>query len=705
MTPSSATGNITFYDSTTILGTAPVSGGQATLTTTLLPSGKRSLRAYFAQGSTYGASTSATLSQIIGANPLTSTGFHAASTYAAGTTPQAVTAADFNGDNIPDLAVANYGSGNVSILLGQGNGSFAAPVNYATGSYASAVVAGDFNGDGKVDLAVLNNYPTSVSILLGNGDGTFHTALNYALANGGGNSIAMADFNGDGKPDLAIAMEGTGVTSALLFGNGDGTFQVTTNPLLESSYFVVAADFNNDGKADLAVINAQNALTVLPGNGDGTFQAGGNFAVAGSVLAVTTGDFNGDGKADVALTVYNGLVYVALGNGDGSFQTPVSYAVGSNPRGVVTGDVNGDGKPDLIVSSEGANNVSVLLGNGDGTFQTAVNYSVASTPQGLVLDDFNGDGTIDIAAATNTGASILLGIPPVVNSVTLTSSLNPSVVGQSVTLTATVSPSSLTGTVTFYDGTASLGTGTLASGSASLSLTSLASGTHSLTAVYGGTTSAVLTQTVSAGAVLTCTTSAATLSYVRAEGTNRTTAVPHDFGMHRGHKRLDGILRHGKRSIQQCVEQRVGCTKRCGSRRQRILIQRHLVHSFCHPGRPDHDAVLFQYDPGIHGDVRREHRDLQPEGQRIAGTCIGVHHPHTFRRQSGDAGDLGELRACYQSVEQPHFHRLDQRLALHRETGRCKCRRRGDYLGCVCRCFRNGCSGICAAKPRAAHPP
>ncbi len=186
--------------------------------------------------------------------------FQVPRTFAVGVSPRSVVVGDFNGDGLPDLAVANSGSDNVSLLLGNGDGSFRATRELAAGIAPWAVAVSDFNADGVQDLAVTNlgrytGDPGTVSVLLGNGDGTFQAARNFATGRGPW-SITVGDFNGDGLPDLAVA-DWYATNVAVLLGNGDGSFQA-------AQYFgaginpasVAVSDFNGDGKADLAVANA-----------------------------------------------------------------------------------------------------------------------------------------------------------------------------------------------------------------------------------------------------------------------------------------------------------------------------------------------------------------------------------------------------------------------------------------------------------------
>jgi hypothetical protein len=145
------------------------------------------------------------------------------SDFATGASPSSVVTADFNGDGKLDLAVTNFVANTVSVLLGNGDGSFRARVDYATGGGPDSVVARDFSGDGKLDLAVRNNIDNTVSILLGNGDGTFQQHVDFPTGLGP-QRLSAGDFNVDGKLDLVVS-NGDANTVSVLLGNGDGTFQ------------------------------------------------------------------------------------------------------------------------------------------------------------------------------------------------------------------------------------------------------------------------------------------------------------------------------------------------------------------------------------------------------------------------------------------------------------------------------------------------
>jgi hypothetical protein len=336
--------------------------------------------------------------------------FRPAVNYPTGTLPVSVAVGDFNGDEVADLVVTNGNSNDVSVLLGNGDGTFEAAQTFGAGSYPRFVAVGDFNGDGMQDLAVANLHSFYVSVLLGNGDGTFQSAPPAFVGFDPG-SVAVGDFNGDGVQDVVVASVDSYLCDPgpqlcnvwVLLGNGDGTFQT---PQFfgagDIPYAVAVGDFNGDGVQDLVVANHRsNDISVLIGNGDGTFQYARNFAAGGGPTSVAVGDFNGDGVEDLAVA-YEGVfpaggASVLLGNGDGSFQA-AHYFVGpfSRPYSMAVGDFNGDGVEDLAVVAD-LYNFSVLLGIGDGTFQAARNFFIGSDPWFVAVGDFNGDGKPDIA--------------------------------------------------------------------------------------------------------------------------------------------------------------------------------------------------------------------------------------------------------------------------------------------------------------------
>jgi hypothetical protein len=365
---------------------------------------------------------------------------------------ESVAVADVNGDGKPDLVVTDQCSdtscmnhGFVGVLLGKGDGTFRPVVTYDSGGYnAFSVAVKDVNGDGKPDLVVANVCATSncstgaaVSVLLGNGDGSFQAAKSYASGGQDAYSVAVEDVNGDHKPDLLVANYcadtncSTDGSVGVLLGNGDGTFQaaVTYGSGGYHTVSVAVGDLNGDGKPDLVLASsctsssncANGSVGVLLGNGNGTFQAAVSYSSGGyEAQSVAVADVNGDRKLDllVANTICapndcaTGSVGVLLGNGDGTFQPAVTYDSGGfSAESVAVADVNGDGEPDLLVAntcvSDGAcvdGSVGVLLGNGDGTFQAAVSYGANGTGAASVaVRDVNGDGKPDLFVANACG--------------------------------------------------------------------------------------------------------------------------------------------------------------------------------------------------------------------------------------------------------------------------------------------------------------
>ncbi len=433
VTPSSATGKVTFYDGTSLLGVATLAGGSATFTTSALGAGARSLWAHYQGNSTDTSSSSALVSQTV--NALASSSLIAASgsPVTAGTGPGSVVIGDLNRDGKADIAIANTGSNNVTVLLGNGSGGFTPSSGspFAVGNSPASIAIGDFNGDGIPDLAVANALDNTVTLLIGNGSGGFTATLRsiqlpkvHRLVPTGGHprSIMVGDFNGDGNADLAVADFGGGDVTVLL-GNGAAAFTPATgSPFAAGTnpFSLTVADFNGDGHADIAVANqGSNNVTLLLGDGTGGFTqaAGSPIAVGNHPNSVTAGDFNGDGKTDLAIANNSdNTVTVLLGNGSGGFTAAAGspFAVGMGPYSVAVGDINGDGKLDLVVAGATNGDVTVLLGNGSGGFvaETGSPFAAGTTSVAVAIGDFNGDGRADIAVANlgSNNVTILLGV-------------------------------------------------------------------------------------------------------------------------------------------------------------------------------------------------------------------------------------------------------------------------------------------------------
>ena len=433
-------------------------------------------------------------------------------TYGTGSVPVALVTADFNGDGNLDLAVANSGDPavpgdtSVSILLGNGDGTFnPSPLYTASLSYSVApltsstsLAVGDFNGDGIPDLAVagIPGSGGAVVILKGDGNGAFTNITSSGIAVGNGPSaITVGDLNGDGNLDFAVTNKSANSVSVML-GDGSGTtftassFTITNGATPTA---IIAVDLNADGYLDLVIAeSSKNRIDIYKGSTTtpGTFTLQGTAATGTTPTSIVAGDFNVDGKVDLAVAnSSSATASVLLGNGDLTFQAQATSTVGSNPISIATGDFNGDGSFDLAVANNNSKNVSILLNEiTDSLLITGIsipgsgNHKIEASYPGDTNFSPSTSATVSLAA-TKVGTTVLVGAS------------TPATYGQQVVLTATfqTTPPQVgnlipTGNVTFKDGTTTLMTVAVSGGVATLNVTSLTAGPHSITAVYAGDT-------------------------------------------------------------------------------------------------------------------------------------------------------------------------------------------------------------------------
>jgi hypothetical protein len=387
--------------------------------------------------------------------------------FTVGSNPTSVAIADVNGDGKPDLIVTNASSSTVSVLLnttapGATTPTFATQQTFATGSYPYSVAAADIDGDGKIDLVVANVGHSDVSVLrnttaAGATTASFATQQTFA-AGVEAASVAVADVNGDGKPDLIVVAYIGSLASVLLNTTAPGATSVSfaDQQILSTGpgpVSVAVADFNGDGKPDVAVVNSFSISvslflnTTATGAAIPSFSAQQTFTTGPGPVSIAAADLDGDGKPDLIVTNQTDATASVLinttpaGATSASFATQQTVTTGTDPVGVTTADVNGDGKPDLIVANNQGNTLSVLLNtsnfagiNADQHGITGSWFNAATGGQGIEIElypDLGGAGqgflfggwfTYDVAAAggqrwyaleggvTNTSPTAVLGI-------------------------------------------------------------------------------------------------------------------------------------------------------------------------------------------------------------------------------------------------------------------------------------------------------
>ena len=318
--------------------------------------------------------------------------------------------ADLDGDGDLDLAISNSVSNNVSVLLGEGDGTFGEAENIAVGTAPYGIVAADFNGDDILDLAVGNDGgdvegdTDTVSLLIGNGDGTFAEATNFDVGDGP-SDIVTEDFDGDGNPDIATANDFSNDVSVLL-GDGVGGFADATSFSVGAGdnrpYDIAAGDFNGDDNPDLAVSNyGSSTVAVLLGDGEGGFGDPFEFDVADSPYEILVGDLDGDGNQDIATTnPESDNISVLLGDGAGSFADATDLDAGNAPWTIDAADFDNDDLPDVVVGSQEDGLVALWLNTSDEP--TEGDDDLVGTPDADRINALEGNDTIRGGAGNDT---------------------------------------------------------------------------------------------------------------------------------------------------------------------------------------------------------------------------------------------------------------------------------------------------------------
>ena len=349
--------------------------------------------------------------------------FQPAVNYLTGDGPLREQIADVNGDGIPDIITSNGNTAaTVSVLLGNGDGTFQHKRDFATGAQLGAfdVAVADLTGNGILDIATANANDDTVSVLLGNGDGTFKAPTIYPVGSRPSRIVAGRFGSDSDLPDLAVVNDPSGTSVgavSVLVNHGDGTFR---SPVAyragPSPAGIALGDFASTGTLDIAVSDFRsNTVSILMGNGDHTFQPARNISVPGIANDnLVAADFNNDGNLDLAALTFQGGHYqvsVLLGDGTGNFAPPLNTDLGppSGLTGFTVADFNNDGNLDLAeVTSQqdGSIHVSVLLGNGDGTFTPPLNVHAGPDRSNIAAAELNLDGPADPVTADSVDRAV-----------------------------------------------------------------------------------------------------------------------------------------------------------------------------------------------------------------------------------------------------------------------------------------------------------
>jgi hypothetical protein len=301
--------------------------------------------------------------------------------------PLAMALADFDADGLLDLATVSTYPSEVTVRLGTGSGTFAAPQHVAnSASSGRALEAGDLDADGVLDLVAVNGNSNSLSVWLGDGLGGFGPVATFGTGPAPVD-LVLADVDADGDLDAAVACPGSDDV-ALMLGDGHGAFSIGSwHPVGTDPQGVLVADFNADGRMDLATANYDSQdVTVLLRTAAGGYVSSAPYPVGGNSRSLVAADVDGDGTVDIAAigtSATSDAVAVLLGIGNGSFAPSMHFRTAPGPYTLSSGDLDFDGKPDLVTTNS-PSSATVLLNtarSGPFSYCTAGITSNGCTPR------------------------------------------------------------------------------------------------------------------------------------------------------------------------------------------------------------------------------------------------------------------------------------------------------------------------------------
>lgn len=348
--------------------------------------------------------------------PGTKVYFVAGQEYEVGDNPSSVFLGDLNGDTKTDIAVTNFSSNTITVMINDGFGLFPSGIMYDVGQWPSSVFGKDINMDNHLDLVVANRKSNNVSVLINNGSGLFSTAQNYQVGSGP-LSVYVADLNDDHANDIVTANEVSNNITVLI-NNLDGTFRLSGtyggHSVGNDPFSLFVSDFDLDGDNDLVVANAyHNNITIFSNDSNGMSFTATNYSAGEYTRSVFAADFNNDGYYDIAAA--NELsqdISIFMNTGNGDFLLSYSCSIRISPFAIYAAHIDEDNYIDIVTANRDADRISVLINRGNGVFDYVGNYMVGDSPVYCGLADIDGDIDNDLVVVNSGSDNISILINP-----------------------------------------------------------------------------------------------------------------------------------------------------------------------------------------------------------------------------------------------------------------------------------------------------